>query len=136
MARRARAAAGNVRGGDLRRFGPGNLFDGDRESYWATDDGVTASDVVLEFPRPVTFNVARLREAVRLGQRVDDWALDVWRQEGWVEYARGRAIGNCRLVRGRPVTTARVRLRITGAPVCPAIAELGLFLEPVAPRPE
>lgn len=132
LARRSRAVAGNVRGGDMRRFGPDNLLDGDRETYWSTDDGVTESDVVLEFSRPVTFNVVRLREAVGLGQRVDDWALDAWRDGAWLEFARGTAIGTCRLVRGRAVTAARVRLRITRAPVCPAIAEFGLFLEPGA----
>ena len=28
-----------------------------------------------------------------------------------------------------PVTAPRVRLRVTESPVCPAIAEVGLFLE-------
>ena len=39
-------------------------------------------------------------------------------------------IGNCKLLRGKLVTTAKVRLRITQAPVCPAISELALFAEP------
>jgi alpha-L-fucosidase len=63
---------------------------------------------------------------------VDDWALDTWQDGTWAEFAKGTAIGSCRLVRGKPVTTAKVRLRITRAPVCPAIAEFGLFLEPPA----
>ncbi len=129
LSRGAKALASNVRGGDSRAFGPSNLFDNDRETYWAVDDGVTTPEIVLEFAQPVTFNIVRLREAIRLGQRVGDWALDAWRDGGWSEFALGSAIGACRLVRGKPLTTTKVRLRITRSPVCPAIAEFGLFLE-------
>jgi len=34
-------------------------------------------------------------------------------------------------VRVSPITTDKMRLRITKAPVCPAIAEVGVFAEPV-----
>jgi hypothetical protein len=34
------------------------------------------------------------------------------------------------LWRGPAVTTSRVRLRITKAPVCPAISELALYRQP------
>jgi alpha-L-fucosidase len=49
-----------------------------------------------------------------------------------VEFAKGTSIGSHRLVRGELVTTDKVRLRITQAPVCPALAEFGLYAEPVA----
>jgi hypothetical protein len=42
-------------------------------------------------------------------------------------------IGNHRLVRGPSLTTSKVRLRITRSPVCPALAELGLYAEPTLP---
>jgi alpha-L-fucosidase len=77
----------------------------------------------------VTFDVVSLREYLPLGQRVEDWALDAWGNGGWHEFANGTAIGSHRLWRGADVTTTRVRLRITKAPVCPAICELGLFRE-------
>ena len=44
-------------------------------------------------------------------------------------FAGGTSIGSCKLVRGKHVTTTRVRLRITQAPVCPAISEFALFAE-------
>jgi len=129
LARRAKAVPSNVRGGDTHAFGASRLLDNDRETYWATDDGVSTPEVVLELERAVTFNIVRLREAIRLGQRVDDWALDAWQNNDWTEFAKGTAIGSCRLVRGKPITTSKVRLRITRSPVSPAIAEFGLFLE-------
>ncbi len=128
LAKGATATASNVRGGDP-KFGPQKLLDGDRETYWATDDSSTTPEVTLSFKEPVTFNIVRLREAIRLGQRVDDWALDAWVDGAWKEFAKGTAIGACRLVRTAPLTTAKVRLRITKSPVCPAIAEFGLFRE-------
>jgi alpha-L-fucosidase len=129
LARGARARASSVRGGDA-RFAAANVLDGKRDTYWATDDAVTTPELVLDLDRAVTFNVMSLREHLPLGQRVEDWALDAWAKGAWHEVARGTAIGSRRLWRGDEVTTDRVRLRITKSPVCPAIAELSLHLEP------
>jgi len=134
LARGARASASNVRGGDA-RFAPANVLDGKRDTYWATDDTATTPELVLDLGRPTTFNVVSLREHLPLGQRVEDWALDAWRDGAWREFARGTAIGSRRLWRGADVTATRVRLRITRAPVCPAISELALHLEPPEVRP-
>jgi len=62
---------------------------------------------------------------------VDDWAFDSWQEGEWKEFAKGTAIGSCRLVRtNQPVTTGKVRLRITKSPVCPTLAEFGLYKMP------
>jgi len=72
-----------------------------------------------------------LREYLPLGQRVEGWALDAWDDSGFREFAAGTSIGSRRLWRGHAVTTSRVRLRITRAPVAPAISELSLYRQPV-----
>jgi alpha-L-fucosidase len=128
LARRAKIAASNVRGGKA-RFGPKNLLDGRRDTYWATDDAITTPDVVLELAKPTSFNVVRLREYLPLGQRIEAFAMDQWKDGAWAEFTSGTSIGNCRLVRTGPVTTERVRLRIVRSAACPALAELGLFLD-------
>jgi alpha-L-fucosidase len=128
LAQGATATADNVRGKDG-RFAAGNVLDGKRDSYWATDDGVTAAELVLDLGKPVTFNIVRIREHLPLGQRVEAFALDQFKDGQWVEFGKGTSIGNCRLVRGDAVTTDKVRLRIVKSPVCPAIAEVGLFAE-------
>jgi alpha-L-fucosidase len=133
LARGARATASNVRGGDT-RFAAANVLDGKRDTYWATDDAVATPELVLDLGRPTTFNVVDLREHLPLGQRVEDWALDAWGDGVWREIAKGTAIGSRRLWRGEDVTTTRVRLRITKAPVCPAISEVALHLEPLEAR--
>ena len=111
-----------------------NVVDNRRDSYWASDDGTNTPELVLDLKGETTFNVVRLREYLPLGQRVEGFALDVWQGDKWVEFASGTSIGNCRLVRVQPVTTSRLRLRITKAPACPAIAEVGIFLEPKQKR--
>ena len=123
-----------MRGGDG-RYAPSRVLDGDRDTYWSTDDGVTTPELVLDLGRPVTFNVVSLREHLPLGQRIEDWAIDAWRDGAWQEIASGAAVGNRRLWRGGDVTTERVRLRITKAPVCPALSEMALFREPPEARP-
>jgi alpha-L-fucosidase len=85
---------------------------------------------MLDFGRPVTFSVVRIREHLPLGQRVDAFALDAWREGDWQEFARGSSIGSARLVRTDRITAQRVRLRITAAAACPAISEVSFFAGP------
>ena len=132
LARDAKLTASNVRGGES-QFGPKNLVRHKAGRYWATDDAVTTPEVVLTWPKPVTFNVVSLKEYLPLGQRIESFALDQWKDGQWVQFAAGTSIGSHRLIRGEFVTTGKLRLRITGAPVCPALAELGVFAEPTLP---
>jgi alpha-L-fucosidase len=134
LARKAKLTASNTRG-NARRFAAKNLTDRRRDTYWATDDSVTTPELIFQWSKPVRFNVVNLREYLPLGQRVEAFALDQWQGGQWVEFASATSIGNRRLLRGDYVTTDRVRLRITQAPVCPALTEVGFFAEPVS-RPE
>ena len=87
-------------------------------------------ELVVEFPAPVTFNVVELREHLPLGQRIEAIGLDAWKDGQWSEFAQATSIGNRRLVRTAPVTTAKLRLRITQAAACPALSEFGIYAEP------
>jgi alpha-L-fucosidase len=121
--------ASNVRG-NAKEYRAEILLDGNRSTYWATEDAAKTADVVMEFKQPVEFNVVRLREAIRLGERVDAFAVDVWKDGAWVEAARGTSIGACRLVRlGQMVSSPRVRVRVIEASACPALSEAGVFAD-------
>jgi alpha-L-fucosidase len=52
-ARGATATASHVRGGDD-HFSPARVLDGDRDTYWSTDDDATPPQLVLDLARPVT----------------------------------------------------------------------------------
>ena len=129
-AQKSLVTASNTRGNGDRRFSPRNVIDGRRNTYWATDDSINTPELIIDLGRERTFNVVRLREYLPLGQRVEAFALDIWTDNKWEQFATGTSIGNCKLVRAKPVTTTKVRLRITQSPVCPAISELSLFAEP------
>jgi alpha-L-fucosidase len=129
LAEGARLKPSNVRG-QAKQFAADDLLRPRHAKYWSTDDNVTTPELVLEFAQPITFNVVSLREYLPLGQRVEGFALDQWKDGNWLEFSKGTSIGNHRLIRGDYVTTDKVRLRITQAPVCPALSEFGMFAEP------
>ena len=128
LAAGARVTASNVRGQD-QQFAAKNVLAGNGKRYWSTDDDVKTPELVLDLGKPKTFNIVSLREFLPLGQRVEAFALDQWKDGQWVQFAAGPSIGSHRLIRGEFVTTSKVRLRITQSPVCPALTEVGLFTE-------
>ena len=131
LAKGASWKASNVRGGNNVKFGPQNLLDNDRYSYWATDDKVTTPQLTLNLHRNKTFNIIRLRENIKLGQRIEAVAVDAFEDGKWEQIATATSIGGNRLIRlAQNVTTNKVRLRITKSPVCIALSDFGLFLEP------
>jgi alpha-L-fucosidase len=129
LAQGAKATASNTRGND-EKFAAACAIDGNPETYWASDDRVTTPELVLDLGKPVTFNVARVREYLPLGQRIDAIAVETWGGSQWQPFATATSVGNQRLLRGKNVTTSKVRLRVTKAAACPAISEFGLFLSP------
>ncbi|MDR1817300.1 MAG: alpha-L-fucosidase [Puniceicoccales bacterium] len=157
LAAGATATASNTRG----EWGATNTTDGDRYTYWATADGVTTGELVLTLPAPVTFNIVRLRENIRLGHRVGRFAVDIFENGAWREIHTGEAIAANRLLWTREVkgqgtekeqgtakgqgtetgagagtavnyTTNRVRLRVLEARAPLAISDFSLFLAPPA----
>jgi alpha-L-fucosidase len=106
-----------------------DLAKGAQKTYSLANEPTNVSEVVLSFSKPITFNIVRLREYVPLGQRVEAFELDQWSDGSWKLFAQGTSIGNCRLTRTNPLTTTKVRLRITQTAAPPAISEIGLFYE-------
>lgn len=130
LAKGATLTASNVRGKNQKAFGPANLLDASRYTYWATDDKVTTPELVINLHQSKTFNVVRLRENIKLGQRIDAVAVDIWSNNKWEEVATATSIGSNRLIRLKDdATTSKVRLRITSAAASPALSDLGLFKE-------
>lgn len=121
--------ASNVRDGHDRHFGPTNLIDDDRYTYWATDDGVTNPELIVELGEETTFDIIRIRENIKLGQRLDSVWVDEWRTDAWLPLASATSIGANRLIKlEKPITAKRLRLRIF-APVAIAVSDFGLFRE-------
>lgn len=136
LADSATFTAENIREG-ADTYGPANVRNGwQTNRYWATDDSYLTSWLTMDFGKPTPFSVISLREHVLLGERIDDWVLEAWRDGAWQTFAQGSGIGMRRLWRGEPITVEKIRLRITKAAACPAIAEFAAFLEPEEIRRE
>jgi alpha-L-fucosidase len=129
LVRDAKIDASNVRGGSD-KYSEKNLTDGNKETFWSTNDNEKENSLTVNFNNPTTFNVIDMREYTPLGQRVFTWAFDRWENNKWVEFAKGEAIGLRRIWRDdEKITTTKIRIRLSG-PVCPAISELGVYAEP------
>ncbi|MEK6793608.1 MAG: alpha-L-fucosidase [Spirochaetota bacterium] len=125
----AALTAKNVRGND-RRFAVKNLIDGNDGTYWATDDGVTASSIDIVFPSPTTVNNLLIQEYIALGQRVTSWKLEAETASGFTPVTQGTTIGYKRLARFSDITARRFRVRIEAkAPI--VLSRIGLFHAPV-----
>lgn len=132
LAKGASLTASNVRGGNKQLYGPARLVDSDRYSYWATDDAVTTPQLTVDMGRPTTFNVIRLRENIRLGQRIDSFSIAAFSNGSWEPVAGGTSIGANRLIRLKQnVVASKVRLSIVSAAACITLSDFGLFREPV-----
>jgi alpha-L-fucosidase len=135
LAAQARVSASNMRGNDP-AYGPMNLVDGKPETCWAADDSVNTAEAVIDLGRETPFSVLRVQEAIRFGQRIDAFAVDRWNAGKWEQLAEGSSIGPRRLIRlDRPVSAARLRLRVTRASASPALSEFALFAEPAGAAP-
>ena len=124
---RASSKAVNVRGYNS-IYSAKNILDGKSESYWATDEDFKTPEVTMELSAPITFDVISLQEYIKLGQRIEGFAVDVWEGSDWKEIHTGTSVGAKRLVKlPVPVTGQKFRLRITKSPVSVAISEFGLY---------
>ena len=128
LAAGAKATADVTRGAG---FEADLVLDDNKQTYWAAPDDTRAASLELILPEPRAFSVIRLREPVRLGQRILKFAVDVRASGAWHEWiGNGSSVGPQVLLRGKPVTADAVRVRIVDAAACPCLAEVSLWLEP------
>jgi alpha-L-fucosidase len=120
------AGADNVRANKA-QFGAERAIDGERDTYWMTDDGVTRARLTVDLGQPATFDRIMIQERIELGQRVKAFAVEAWDGQAWQPVAEATTIGYKRLLRHDPVTTTRVRLIIRDSRAAPTISEFGLF---------
>jgi alpha-L-fucosidase len=81
----------------------------------------------LRLPRPAEFDVIRIREDIRQGQRIDSAVVERF-DGGWKPVAAVTSVGPRRLVKlDQPVTADRLRLRVTQSAAEPVVSEFAVF---------
>ncbi|MGP3982419.1 ricin-type beta-trefoil lectin domain protein [Streptomyces sp. KR80] len=123
----AGAAAANDTGTDNSAgHAPAAALDGNLDTSWQPTADTGA--LVLDLAGQKTFDVISVQEDLNIGMRTQGFAVDRWTGTAWAQIAADTTVGHKKLVRlSEPVTTDRIRLRITASRAAPAIASFGLF---------
>jgi alpha-L-fucosidase len=129
LAEKTKAEASNVRG-NANEFGATNAIDGDKETYWATDDDVTKASLTIDFGKPTSFNRFLAHEYIRLGQRVKAFTIKALVDGDWKELAKATTIGYKRILRFPTVEATQLRFNINDSKSCPVISNIGIYNAP------
>ncbi|MGB8492359.1 MAG: alpha-L-fucosidase [Bacteroidales bacterium] len=130
LAEKAKVTASNVRE-NSRNFSAEKAIDGNKDTYWATDDGVTKASITIDFGKPTDFNRFLAQEYIRLGQRVKAFTVEALVNGTWKEVAKATTVGYKRILRFPVVKATQVRFTITDSKSCPVISNLGIYNAPL-----
>lgn len=118
--------------------GAAAVVDGKLDTWWEAPKGSTTGALTLQLPKPQTFDVVSLQEAVaQRSQRIESFTIETWNGSAWIAAPAISSdamttVGHRRLIRlSSPVTSDQVRVRITGSRLEPTLAEVGLFKQSV-----
>ena len=125
LAAHAKASANTYRG-KSKQYAAANVTDGNKETYWATDDGVTAGSLEINLGKTQKVSYVSIQEYIRLGQRVKRFSVEVWKDSEWVSAASGTTIGYRRIL-PLDAETSKIRIIITDAKACPLISNVEIY---------
>jgi alpha-L-fucosidase len=83
--------------------------------------------IALSLDAPATIDHVMIMEDIAFGERVRGYVVEAQDSTGWTDICSGSAIGHKKIDRLAPLTTARVRLRITSAVGEPLIRMLAVY---------
>ncbi|RIX52374.1 alpha-fucosidase [Paenibacillus nanensis] len=105
---------------------PHNVLDGDRDTYWAPEDGTEAASIEIDLHRDITFDHIVLQE-YRYGQRIEGFELEYEEGGEWRALYKGTVIGYKKICKFDAVTSRRIRLRIKESRWCPLLAAFEVY---------
>ncbi len=126
LAKKSEVAASNTRGRNP-RFAASAITDGNNDTYWATDDGVTNASFEIALNQQKLVQYILLQEYIPLGQRVKSFTIEAWQGGDWKLLAEETTIGYKRIVKVSPTTTSKIRINITASKACPLISNAEIF---------
>ena len=84
-------------------------------------------EIEIQLQGEHTIDFIVLKETIEKGQRVEKFAVDIWREDQWKEVYQATTIGYQRFGRIEPVQTERVRVRILESRGTVYLTEIGLY---------
>lgn len=129
---KAKITASDERGGDYKVRA---LTDGQYDTYWATNDGITSADLTFTLEKPMSVNRMMIQEYIPLGQRVKSFIVEYKQGQQWLPIKNNEettTVGYKRLLRFETVETDQLRIRFTDSRACLCINEVGAYYAPNA----
>ncbi|MGQ9619956.1 MAG: alpha-L-fucosidase [Bacteroidales bacterium] len=127
LARGKKVKASDSRGG---KFLPLNVNDGNPETYWAANDGVTSAELTIELDGEKEVNRMLIQEYIKLGQRVKKFSVSAWVDNRWKQIVEGTTIGYKIIMKFPVVKTSKIMVKIEDARACPVISNIELYRAP------
>lgn len=114
--------------GETDRFAPANMTDGNKETYWATDDEIKTGGFEIYLDSTQTIKYIVLQEYIPLGQRVKSFSVDILQDGQWAPAFSETTIGYKRILKlDKPVKGEAIRINIEDAKACPVISNVGVY---------
>jgi hypothetical protein len=115
--------ASSVRGDNHELFGPANMIDGDKSTYWTMNAHQTTGSFELDLGGVRDIDAFAVEEHIALGQRIGGYAIDAFVNGAFQQVVAGTSLGYKRIdVLTTPVQTSRVRFRVTQSNAVPVIS--------------
>lgn len=113
--------------GNSEEYAGSNVTDGDKNTFWTTNDEIKTGNLDIYLENPETINYVIIQEYIKLGQRVESFTISVWNDNRWIEVQKSSTIGYKRIIKLNPVKTNRVRISIANSRACPIISNVELY---------
>ncbi|MEI9910410.1 MAG: alpha-L-fucosidase [Bacteroidota bacterium] len=126
LALKATVTASSYRGRS-KTFSAANITDGNKETYWATDDKIKTGSFEITLGEISTVNYILLQEYIKLGQRVKSFTVEVWKDNAWQKVADATTIGYKRILKIAPVATGKIKISIVDSKACPVISNVEVY---------
>ena len=127
-------------GGVAGNYSADNLTDGDKETYWGTNDGDLDATITLEWATPQVIRYLVMQEPIKLGQRIKDFKIE-YSADGstWTELCpsmQTTTVGYKRIVPlngstsnsyGDGYSAKKLRITILDSRACPLLSNLNVY---------
>jgi alpha-L-fucosidase len=128
LAKNKKAEASNVRG---KNYSADKVLDGNKNTYWATEDNVLKASLTIDFGVATAFNRFMVQEYIPLGQRVRAFKIEALLESGeWKELDKQTTIGYKRILVFPTVRAKKLRFTVLDAKSNPLISNIGIYLAP------
>jgi alpha-L-fucosidase len=120
------AKASTIRG-NSHDFDGSMVTDGNKETYWATNDEEKTGNLEIDLGESKLINFVMIQEYIKLGQRVKSFSVEIEKDGKWLAVAKGTTIGYKRILRIFPTEAQKVRIVFQDSKTCPVISNVEVY---------